>query len=62
MIGLALFFVTSLWAGLANSDSMLIIARLAQGAAGAILAPSVFSIISVTFAKGAERNKALGFA
>ncbi len=60
MIGLGLFFVTSLWAGLANSDAMLIIARLAQGAAGAILAPSVFSIISVTFAEGAERNKALG--
>ncbi len=60
MIGLGLFFVTSLWAGLATSDTMLIVARLAQGAAGAILAPSVFSIISVTFAEGAERNKALG--
>jgi EmrB/QacA subfamily drug resistance transporter len=60
MVGLGLFFVTSLWAGLANSDTMLIIARLAQGAAGAILAPSVFSIVSVTFAEGAERNKALG--
>jgi MFS family permease len=31
-----------------------------QGAAGAILSPSVFSITSVTFAEGAERNKALG--
>jgi EmrB/QacA subfamily drug resistance transporter len=60
MIGLGLFFVTSLWAGLANSPEMLIIARLAQGAAGAILSPSVFSIISVTFREGAERNKALG--
>jgi EmrB/QacA subfamily drug resistance transporter len=60
MIGLGLFFVTSLWAGLANSDAMLIVARLAQGAAGAILAPSVFSIITVTFREGAERNKALG--
>ena len=60
MVGLALFFVTSLWAGLATSDTMLIIARLAQGAAGAILAPSVFSITSVTFAEGPERNKALG--
>jgi EmrB/QacA subfamily drug resistance transporter len=60
MIGLGLFLVTSLWAGLANSPEMLIIARLAQGAAGAILSPSVFSIISVTFAEGAERNKALG--
>jgi len=60
MVGLALFFVTSLWAGLATSDTMLIIARLAQGAAGAILAPSVFSITMVTFAEGPERNKALG--
>ncbi len=60
MIGLGLFFLTSLWAGLATSDTMLIIARLAQGAAGAILSPSVFSIVSVTFAEGAERNKALG--
>jgi EmrB/QacA subfamily drug resistance transporter len=60
MIGLALFLLTSLWAGLATTDTMLIVARFAQGAAGAILAPSVFSIISVTFAEGAERNKALG--
>ena len=60
MIGLGLFLLTSLWAGLATSDTMLIVARFAQGAAGAILAPSVFSIISVTFAEGAERNKALG--
>ncbi len=34
--------------------------RLLQGAAGAILSPSVFSITSVTFREGAERNKALG--
>ena len=34
--------------------------RLIQGAAGAILAPSVFSITLVTFREGAERNKALG--
>ena len=39
---------------------MLIVARLLQGAAGAILSPSVFSITLVTFAEGAERNKALG--
>ncbi len=60
MIGLALFAVTSLAAGLATSSAMLIVARLLQGAAGAILSPSVFSIVSVTFAEGAERNKALG--
>jgi EmrB/QacA subfamily drug resistance transporter len=60
MIGLTLFAITSLIAGLSTSSGMLIGARIAQGAAGAILAPSVFSIVLVTFAEGAERNKALG--
>ena len=60
MVGLALFLVTSLLAGLSTSSEMLIVARLLQGAAGAILSPSVFSITLVTFAEGAERNKALG--
>jgi EmrB/QacA subfamily drug resistance transporter len=60
MIGLGLFAVTSLICGLSVSAGMLIAARLAQGAAGAILSPSVFSIVSVTFEEGAERNKALG--
>ena len=50
MVGLALFLVTSLLAGLSTSSEMLIIARLLQGAAGAILSPSVFSITLVTFA------------
>ncbi len=60
MIGLGLFAVTSLVAALSVSSGMLIVARLLQGAAGAILSPSVFSIVSVTFEEGAERNKALG--
>jgi EmrB/QacA subfamily drug resistance transporter len=60
MIGLASFAVFSLLAGLSTSPEMLIGARLLQGAAGAILSPSVFSITSVLFKEGAERNKALG--
>jgi EmrB/QacA subfamily drug resistance transporter len=60
MIGLAAFAAFSLLAGLSTSPGMLIVARLLQGAAGAILAPSVFSIATVTFREGAERNKALG--
>jgi EmrB/QacA subfamily drug resistance transporter len=60
MIGLGLFALTSLVAALSVSSGMLIAARLLQGAAGAILSPSVFSIVSVTFEEGAERNKALG--
>jgi EmrB/QacA subfamily drug resistance transporter len=60
MSGLGLFAVTSLLAGLSQSSEMLIVARILQGAAGAILSPSVFSITLVTFQEGAERNKALG--
>jgi EmrB/QacA subfamily drug resistance transporter len=60
MIGLAAFAAFSLLAGFATSPEMLIVARLLQGAAGAILSPSVFSIVSVMFTEGSERNKALG--
>ena len=60
MIGLALFAAFSLLCAVSQTDTMLIIARLLQGAAAAVLAPSVFSIVSVTFQEGAERNKALG--
>jgi EmrB/QacA subfamily drug resistance transporter len=60
MIGLAAFAAFSLLAGLATTPAMLIGARLLQGAAGAILSPSVFSITSVLFKEGGERNKALG--
>jgi EmrB/QacA subfamily drug resistance transporter len=60
MAGLAAFAAFSLLCGFATSSEMLVVARLLQGAAGAVLAPSVFSITSVTFEEGAERNKALG--
>jgi EmrB/QacA subfamily drug resistance transporter len=60
MVGLGAFALFSLACGLATSDGMLIAFRALQGAAGAILSPSVFSIVSVTFREGAERNKALG--
>ncbi len=60
MIGLGLFALTSLLAGLSVSSGMLIAMRALQGAAGAMLSPSVFSITAVTFEEGPERNKALG--
>jgi EmrB/QacA subfamily drug resistance transporter len=60
MIGLAGFAAFSLLCAVSQTDTMLIIARLLQGAASALLAPSVFSITLVTFQEGAERNKALG--
>ena len=60
MVGLAAFVTFSLLCGLSTSPTELIVFRLLQGAAGAILTPSVFSITTVTFAEGSERNKALG--
>src|SRR5215831_5386472 len=60
MVGLALFSIFSLLCGLSTSAAMLITFRALQGVGGAILSPSVFSITSVTFPEGAERNKALG--
>jgi EmrB/QacA subfamily drug resistance transporter len=60
MIGLVAFVVFSLLCGLSTASTTLIVARFLQGIAAAILAPSVFSIVSVTFAEGSERNTALG--
>ncbi len=60
MIGVALFGATSLLAGLAWSDLVLIGARAGQGVGAAIMTPAALSILMTTFEEGAERNKALG--
>jgi len=58
--GLLLFVVASLAGGLASGQGMLIAARAAQGLGGAIVAPATLSILTATFVKGPERNRALG--
>ena len=58
--GLILFSVASLAGGLAQSPGWLVAARAAQGLGAAILSPAALSIITTTFAEGAERNRALG--
>jgi EmrB/QacA subfamily drug resistance transporter len=58
--GLALFTVASLAGGLAPDEGFLVAARSAQGLGAGIVAPSALSILSSTFAEGAERNVALG--
>jgi len=58
--GLALFSLASAMGGLAQSDVWLIVARAVQGLGAAIVSPAALSIITNTFAEGAERNKALG--
>jgi EmrB/QacA subfamily drug resistance transporter len=60
MVGLAVFTLASLVCGLASSEGALIAARAVQGIGAAIIAPAALSIVTTTFAEGAERNKALG--
>src|SRR3954469_16063253 len=48
-LGLILLPVASLACGLAPTPTTLILARVAQGAAGAVLMPQVLSIIGVTY-------------
>ena len=60
MLGLVLFSLASLGGGLAQSEAWLIIARAIQGLGAAIVSPAALSIITTTFAEGAERNRALG--
>jgi EmrB/QacA subfamily drug resistance transporter len=60
MVGLALFTVASLCAGLSWSEASLIVARCAQGLGAAMLSPAALAIITATFAEGRDRNIALG--
>jgi EmrB/QacA subfamily drug resistance transporter len=60
MIGLALFTLASLGAGLSTSPTMMIAARAIQGLGGAMLSPAALSLLTVTFAHGRQRNLALG--
>jgi EmrB/QacA subfamily drug resistance transporter len=61
--GVTLFTAASLTCGLshaAGSADLLIAARAVQGVGAAIISPAALSIVTTTFAEGAERNKALG--
>jgi EmrB/QacA subfamily drug resistance transporter len=58
MLGLALFTLASAACGVAGTPTELVIARLVQGVAGAILMPNVLSIIGVLY-NGPDRVRAL---
>ncbi|WP_328404812.1 MFS transporter [Nocardia sp. NBC_00403] len=58
--GLGLLVVASTAGGLAPDAGWLIGARVAQGVAGALIAPAALALIATTFAEGHERNRAMG--
>jgi EmrB/QacA subfamily drug resistance transporter len=60
MIGLSVFTVASLAAGLASSGGVLIGARLLQGLGAALLVPTTLAIIVATFDNVRERATAIG--
>src|ERR687887_510266 len=60
LLGLVIFTGASLLDGLASSEGMLVGARALQGLGAALISPAALSIISTTFAEGAERARALG--
>src|SRR5437762_7122891 len=60
LVGIVLFTVASLLAGLAWSEASLISARALQGLGAAVITPAALSILSTTFIEVRERNIALG--
>jgi EmrB/QacA subfamily drug resistance transporter len=60
MIGLTIFTLSSLAAGLAGSGGMLIGARAVQGLGAALLMPTTLAIILATFSDARERTTAIG--
>jgi EmrB/QacA subfamily drug resistance transporter len=60
MAGLAIFTAASLGAGLATSDTFLVVMRGIQGFGAAVVLPAALSSVMNIFPEGARRNKALG--
>jgi EmrB/QacA subfamily drug resistance transporter len=59
LAGVALFALGSLASGLADSGTVLVVARAAQGVGAAIAAPNVLALISTSAPDAASRNRAL---
>jgi len=58
--GTSLFAVSSLAAGVSPDDTVLILARLVQGAGAAMMIPAALSILTTTFSEPGDRYKAMG--
>ena len=60
LIGLVIFTLASLGAGLAGSSAVLIGARVLQGLGAALMVPTTLAIIVATFDDPRERTRAVG--
>ena len=60
LIGIVFFTVASLACGLANSQTLLIVARAIQGLGGAVVSAVALSLIMLLFTEDGERAKAMG--
>nr|WP_123816479.1 MFS transporter [Myceligenerans xiligouense] len=60
LIGMVLLGAGSLAGGLATTPAVLLVARVAQGFATAIVVPAALALLIGTFAEGRARDKALG--
>ena len=60
LVGIALFTASSFLGGLAESGWMLLAARALQGGGAALAAPSALSLLTVSFAEGPARVRAIG--
>ncbi len=60
MAGALVFAAASLAGGLAGTPGMLVAARAIQGMGAALMAPAALSLVTVSFAEGEARNRALG--
>jgi EmrB/QacA subfamily drug resistance transporter len=58
--GLTVFTAASLWCGLSDSQAMLIVARFAQGAGGALTTAVVLGMITTMFPEPRLRARAIG--
>ena len=58
--GIVVFAAASLSCGMANSPALLVGSRAVQGLGAAFMAPAALSLLTVIFAEGEERNRALG--
>ncbi|MFD2414887.1 MFS transporter [Amycolatopsis pigmentata] len=60
IVGLVGFAVASALGGLAANTTMLVLARILQGAFAAVLSPAALSLVTVTFTEPRERARAFG--